>query len=215
MHSNTNGKSKLVSRNGDFLEYRQNNDVIVGGKNPIGSTTIDQGKRGILFPTIQSAIDDLYSMTILPIGSILTNTTGFNPQGESQVTRIVFGDSYSIPEDDNSNGKYYINILGIDMYLNISDIQNRSNFITEVESILNENISNGFILSYLQKVDDNTYDVKFIDNQYHEATSYGNPNIITITESIISEFNHGYGTWVKLGQEEKFSEVIHYFKRIA
>ena len=215
MISNTGGKSKIISREADYLEYRQNTDIAVGGKHPIGGVTIDQGKRGIYFPTIQSAIDDLYSMCILPIDSILTNATGINPQPESQVTRIVFGDAYSIPEDKRGDGKYHIKVLGIDIFLKIADIQNRSNFISEIMNVLNESIVNGLILSYIQKVDDNTYDVKFIDNQYHEPTTYGDPDVIELTETIVSNYRNGYGTWVKLGQEDKFNSTIHYFKRIA
>lgn len=57
-------------------------------------------------------------------------------------------------------------------------------------------------------------EIHYIDSLEHPPTDI-NKYGITITGNVDSPARVGYGSWSRMGTEEKFGTTLYYFKRIA
>lgn len=223
MISKTREGARVVSREADYLEFRPSGGPIVGEKQQIGSLTASQSSRGVMYPTVQSAIDDLSSFVFTNINGVVMNTDGESPQGVQQVSRITISGTVEAPDElpgVTPPTEVTIPILGFPFKYTVGDTAEQ--MATEVAKHIQTLVDDSVVFDFVQQSTEtlNMIDIRFIDYQNHSFEDY-TVNGITISVATISEPRAGYGTWIKLGQKAETFEnapdpvTLHYFKRIA
>lgn len=208
----TLGGAKVPSRKADYLEFRSGDDTFCGNTIPLGSLSATQSSLGVTYPNIQGALDDL-TATFLPINSIIINTDGSSPQGASQVDLLEISGTLDITEDQ------IILIYGIPVQ--VSPDETVEQITDKFIEIAKKYAEDSKLFSFVQKnPQSQAVDIKYIDFRPHppeESVQFG----LTITSTLQSPAKSGYGTWAKIGTEEKTLTgqsdpvLLHYIKRIA
>ncbi|WCZ66398.1 hypothetical protein [Yersinia phage MHG19] len=222
MISKTREGARVISREADYLEYRQSGGPVVAGKQQLGSLTASQSSRGVMHPTVQSAIDDLASFVFTDINGVVMNTDGESPQGVQQVSQITITGTVEAPETlpgETPLTEVTIPILGFPFKYTVGDTAEQ--MATEVAKHIQTLVDTSTVFDFVQQSTEtlNMIDIRFIDYQNHEFEDY-TVNGITISVSTISKAKGGYGTWIKLGQKAEMFEnatdpvTLHYYKRI-
>lgn len=215
-----NNKAGVISRNADFLGYSPTlGDIDVMNRQAVGSVTISQTSKGFYEPNVQSAINDVHSLSILPINSIVINSDGISPEGQSQVDDWIFTGTVS-NESDPVGTEVIIPVFGFPVKALVGD--NAEEFATKVKTSLAEAVTNRMAInSYTDHpTDGNTIQVTYIDNQAHNLESYYSYGI-TISASSVSPSKPGYGDWSRIGAQtitfdgSSDQTILYYFKRIA
>lgn len=223
MMSKTREGARVVSREADFVQFSPSGSPIVGGKQQIGSLSATQSARGVMYPTVQSAIDDLASFTFVGINQVVINTDGESPEGVQQVSRMTITGTVTAPDvlpGETALTEVTIPILGFPFKYKVGDTAEQ--MATEVEKNIQTLVDTSTVFDFVQQSTEtlNMIDIRFIDCQNHSFEAY-TVNGITITVATISEAKGGYGTWTKLGQKAETFEggtdpvTLHYYKRIA
>lgn len=216
--SKTREGAKVPSRESDFLEYDIGNKrPVIGGKRSIGGANIDQTRRGVTYPNVQSAIDDLYTISEqIPINAILTTTEDAPPIAIQQVESITFSGVVLNPDPNETKAVIYV--YGFPFVFN-----NNTNASTVCETVYNKftdfaNDEKYFDLVTRKGTSGEVLEVRFIDCVPHDVTNI-TENGITQAGTIDVPARSGYGTWTKLGEGDLPSVTpavhIYYFKRIA
>ena len=220
------GLSNNYSNTADAIEYRTDSKVIaLANKNPVGALTLDQMARGFTSSNVQSAIDDLSSMSFMDVGGVQINTTGVSPAGVQQTTRATFSGAVAIedPLSDvsaTSSSTRIVNILGVSITLDQGETADH--VATKFADALQIYSTKGIAVDTVQQ---NTtvptiVDFRHLDyyNHYFDSIYI---NGITISFTILSPAKYGYGDWFKIGQEDKTfgdsSSTIsfHYYQRLS
>ena len=220
------GLSNNYSNTADAIEYRTDGKVIaLANKNPVGALTLDQMSRGFTSSNVQSAIDDLSSMSFMDVGGIQINTTGTSPAGVQQTTRATFSgvDAIQDPLSDvlpTSSTTRIVNILGMNVTLDQGETADH--VATKFADALQVYSTNGVAVDTVQQntTTPTIVDFRHLDyyNHYFD-TIYVNG--ITVTFTILSPAKYGYGDWFKIGQEDKtFGDssstvTFHYYQRLS
>lgn len=215
-YTKTREGAKVPSREADFLQYNMGTkDPVIGGKRSIGDANIDQTRRGVFYPNVQSAIDDLYSLTQLPINGIYMSAEDAPPIAIQQVESITFSGTVLNPDPDQT--KATIHVYG---YPFIFD--NTTNAATVCETVFNffnDMVTEEKLFDIVTRkgVNGDILECRFIDAVAHPVTS-STENGITLSGSIDVPARAGYGTWSKLGTADlpvTPPVAVFYFKRIA
>lgn len=215
--SKTREGAKVPSREADFLQYKMGSkDPIIGGKRTIGGANIDQLRKGVDYPNVQSAIDDLYSLSQqIPINGVIMMAEDSPPTAIQQVETITF--SGAVLNPDPNETKATIHVYGFPFVLD-----NTTNAATVCETVFNKftefvNDEKYFDLVTRKGTNGELLEVRFIDSVPHPVTNT-TENGITMAGTIDVQARSGYGTWTKLGEVDLAVTPpvpIYYFKRIA
>lgn len=216
--SKTREGAKVVSREADFLQYNpgtgRNPDI--GGKRSIGGPNIDQTRRGVDYANIQSAIDDLYSMSQqLPPNAVLMTTDSTPPIAIQQVETITF--SGIVTNTNPSQEKATIHVYGYPFVFD--NTTNASSVCERVYNFFSDMVNNEQVFDMVSRkgTDGDMLEVRYIDAVPHAVTNLTEHGI-TQLGTIDVEAKAGYGDWTKLGEGDLPTDPavhVYYFKRIA
>lgn len=209
--------SQNYSRSASNHEFDvKTGSIIVANNRPYGAVSIEQVEKGITYPNVQSAIDDLASLFVMPINSVITNTDGISPSGVSQV------DYYTLTGVVSAEGKVagettLINVFGFfaEVIVGQTAEEASASIRASMESaafdgIAIDSVTIGPTLDIIQ--------VKYNDYQEHTLNAYTDQGV-TITPTIITPAKGGYGTWSLIGTEVKSTDPVegplsfYYFRR--
>lgn len=217
LSSKTREGARVVSREADFLQYEMGTkDPVIGGKRSIGGLNVDQTRRGVFYPTVQSAIDDLYSLSQLPINAVYISTEDAPPIAIQQVESVTFSGTVLNPDPDQT--KATIHVYGYPFVFD--NTTNGATVCETVYNFFNDNLvanSQVFDLVTRKGTNGDILECRFIDAVSHPVTGK-TENGITLTGSIDVPAKAGYGTWSKLGTSDlpvTPAVPVFYFKRIA
>lgn len=215
--SKTREGAKVPSREADFLQYEMGDkNPIIGGKRTIGGANVDQLRKGVEYPNVQSAIDDLYTLSQqIPINGVIMMTEDSPPTAVQQVETITFDGTVQNADPDQT--KATIHVYGFPFVFD-----NTTNASTVCETVFNKftefvNDEKYFDLVTRKGLNGEILEVRFIDAAPHPVTN-ATENGITMTGTIDVQARSGYGTWSKLGEVDLAVTPpvpIFYFKRIA
>lgn len=215
--SKTREGAKVPSREADFLQYEMGTkEPLIGGKRTIGGANVDQLRKGVDYPNLQSAVDDLYSLAQqIPINGVLMMTEDSPPTAVQQVETITF--SGEVLNADPDQTKATIHVYGFPFVFD-----NTTNASTVCETVFNKftefvNDEKYFDLVTRKGTNGELLEVRFIDAVPHPVTDEVEHGI-TMLGTIDVQAKSGYGTWSKLGEVDlAVTPVvpIYYFKRIA
>ncbi|QOI66656.1 hypothetical protein [Erwinia phage FBB1] len=221
IRTKTREGAKVSSRNADAIEYRQNlNNPLVGDTNDIGGIGNEQIEKGIWYPNVQSALEDLSSLILGNIGDVDINTTGTSPQGVQQLGNVKFSGTVAFITEQTETTSKIVEIMGIPVTLESGETADQVavKFVNAVKPYINDNK----LFAQIEQMssDPTTVEFRHIDYRDHTYTNqkmYG----IEANFTLSSPARKGVGTWIKLGQEAKTFEgaddpvTLHYFKRLA
>lgn len=216
--SKTREGARVPSREADFLQFNVGTkQPLIGGKRSIGGANIDQTSRGVMYDNVQSAIDDLYSLSEqVPINAVITMTEDDPPIAIQQVESLTFDGTVQNPNPEETQAT--IHVYGFPFVFD-----NTTNASTVCETVYNKFTEFVAEDKYFDEVNrkglnGEILEVRFIDSVPHPATVV-NENGITITGVIDVNARSGYGSWTKLGEGTlpgvTPEVVVYYFKRIA
>lgn len=215
-----NSKAGVISREADYLQFSvTDGNIDVMNNQPYGSNTISQKFKGVQYPNIQSAIDDVRNFSILPVESVLINTDGISPEGQAQSDAWTF--SGTVENGTAAEGtSVIVNVYGFSIVASVGDTAEE--FTAKVKIALEQAVVKNEIINEVTDSpgSGNILNVKYQDNQVHKLPSYSDHGI-TISSSIASPAKAGYGTWNLIGRQTITFDgasdptVLHYFKRIG
>ncbi|UIW12663.1 MAG: baseplate wedge subunit and tail pin [Enterobacter phage ENC19] len=215
--SKTREGAKVPSREADFLQYEMGSKLpLIGGKRTIGGANVDQLRKGVEYPNVQSAIDDLYSLSEqIPINGVVTMAEDNSPSAVQQVESITFDGTVQNPDPDQT--KATVHVYGFPFVFD-----NTTNASTVCETVYNKftefvNDEKYFDLVTRKGLNGEILEVRFIDAVPHPVTNTYE-NGISMVGTIDVQAKSGYGTWSKLGQADlpvTPAVTVYYFKRIA
>lgn len=214
MISKTRSKASVFSSDAAFISYDPGSkDPVIGNARPIGGLNVDQSRKGSYINNVQSAIDDLYSLSMIRIGDVLVTTNATSPQAAGQIETLTFSGTVNNQHNPDAN-KILINVLGYPFIVEngTSGVKLCEVVSAKFEELMRENIM--FAQVKRKGSSNDQLEIHYIDSIEHEATNI-NKYGITITGEINSPARPGYGSWSRIGIEEKFDTTLYYFKRIA
>lgn len=183
----------------------------VGDTNPIGQYNAKQAVLGSTVDNVQSAIEDLYSLTIDPIkvGGVYVSTDATSPAAIKHVEVITFvGDEIDKFAQDTT---YFI--LGENF--KFPPLTTVEVMITQILDRFEELVIQEKLITSVVRTDTKVLQFTFIDSVPKDLSISYSKNGVSYTSALDTQGRPGYGTWFKIGQEDKFSETLHYYKRIA
>lgn len=214
MTSKTRSKASIFSSDAAFISYDPGSkDPVIGGSRPIGGVNVDQSRKGSYIDNVQSAIDDLYSLSMIRIGDILVTTNSTPPQSAGQIETLSFTGTVNNQHNPEAK-KVLIEVLGYPFIVDVgtSGVSLCEKVTAKFTELMNKN--NVFKQVKRKGSGNDQIEIHYIDSLPHEVTNI-NKYGITITGNIDSPARMGYGSWSRMGTEEKFNTTLYYFKRIA
>lgn len=210
-------KAGVVSRQADYLQFNTNTNSDVMGKQSYGSLTISQLFKGVEYPNVQSAIEDVRNFSIRAINSIEINTDGVSPEGVAQTDTWTF--TGTVARQDGSSDDCIISAYGFNVLVSVGDTAEE--VTAKVKAVLENAVTNNFVINRVEAgTNGNELTVTYIDNQKHVLPSIA-LNGITIAQTILTPGKEGYGAWTRIGTKTETlvgladPVLLHYFKRIA
>lgn len=214
MTSKTRSKASVFSSDAAFISYDPGSkDPVIGGSRPIGGVNVDQSRKGSYINNVQSAIDDLYSLSMIRIGDVLVTTNSTPPQAAGQIETLTFAGTVNNQHNPEAK-KVLIEVLGYPFIVDngTSGVSLCEKVTEKFTQLMGQNI---LFKEVKRKGSGNDQlEIHYIDAIPHEATNI-NKYGITVTGNIDSPAREGYGSWSRMGTEEKFGSTLFYFKRIA
>lgn len=214
MTSKTRLKASVFSSDAAFISYDPGSkDPVIGGSRPIGGVNVDQSRKGSYINNVQSAIDDLYSLSMIRIGDVLVTTNSTPPQAAGQIETLTFAGTVNNQHNPEAK-KVLIEVLGYPFIVDngTSGVSLCEKVTEKFTQLMGQNI---LFKEVKRKGSGNDQlEIHYIDAIPHEATNI-NKYGITVTGNIDSPAREGYGSWSRMGTEEKFGSTLFYFKRIA
>lgn len=213
-----NNKAGVISRNANYLEFNTGNDIDVMSSQPVGSVTISQLSEGVEYSNVQAAINDVHAFSILAVNSIVVNTDGVSPEGQSQIDNWIF--EGTVTNNDGTSEDCVVNVYGLHVKAKVGD--NAEEFTAKVKLSIADVVSKRMAIKEYtdHSTDGNKIQVTYIDNQPHTLKSYSS-NGIKIRSELVSPSKPGYGNWMRIGSQTiKFDgkdepTILYYFKRTA
>lgn len=192
-------KSGVLSRLAGYLQYSVNPKYAssVAGQRPIGGPSATQTDKEIYFPTVQSAIDDIAFRAELPVGTIITNSTGIQPGFISQVDQMKFTGAVT----GEPGSTTIIKVFGLPV--EVSEGDQPIAVAQKVFDVLTTYVAQGFIISEvtIDAEDASILNIKYNDYQNHIFAPKVQKGTV-MTQTTIVEPSPGYGTWSTLGTQQ-------------
>lgn len=209
-----------TARKATHIEYMTKPGTQVMGVRNIGGPTVDSFISGVNYPNVQSAIDELQTLTMLPIDAIYISGVQVSPEGVRQAEMLTFSGSV-LPSELN---KSVITVYGIPFV--IAAGTNADAVCDIVLAKFEEMRDAGILFHSVQRQSGTTtpiIEVQFIDSAEHgnieSFSSWG----IVVQREITVPGKPGYGNWEYVGKETKTLTGgavtgqfdLYYFKRIG
>lgn len=220
MTSKTLESARNTSRHATHIEYMTRPGTQIMGARNIGGPTVDSFIDGISYPNVQSAIDELQTLTTIPIDGIYTSPVQVSPEGVRQAEMLTFSGSVLPSEFDKS----VIRVYGIPF---VVDNDTNADVVCDIVLAKFEQMRDDGILFYsVQRQTGTTtpiLEVQFIDSVTHgnieNFSSWG----INVQREVTVPGKPGYGNWEYMGKETKTLTGgavtdpfdLYYFKRIG
>lgn len=214
MISKTRSKASVFSSDAAFISYDAGSkDPVIGNARPIGGVNVDQSRKGSYINNVQSAIDDLYSLSMIRVGDVLITTNSTPPQAAGQIETLSFSGTVNNQHNPDAQ-KVKIDVLGYPFIIDngTSGVSLCEKVTAKFTELMNQNIM--FSQVKRKGSGNDQIEIQYIDSLEHTATDI-NKYGITISGEINSPARVGYGSWSRMGTEEKFGSTLFYFKRIA
>lgn len=214
MISKTRSKASVFSSDAAFISYDPGSkDPVIGNTRPIGGVNPDQSRKGSFGSNVQSAIDDLYTLSMLRVGDVLVTTNPTSLEAAGQIETLTFSGTVNNKANPEAE-KVVIEVLGYPFV-----VSNGTSNVTLCEMVtkkFTELMNKNMMFSRVERKGsgNDKLELHYLDSNPHEPTAI-NKHGITIQGEINSPARPGYGVWSRMGQEEKFETVLYYFKRIA
>lgn len=215
----TRSKAGVISRLADFLQFRTNptKTTEVAGNRAIGGVSVSQTLKGIFYPTVQSAIDDLANRCDLPINTVVHNTDGVIPGFTSQSDQLKFDGIIA-----GDSGPKMIYVLGFPVTVESTDTAIL--VASKAAAVLTDASVNGIAISTVEidTADSSILNITYNDYQDHVIE----PTIqqgVSITQTIVVQPRAGYGNWEQMGTQDvtltggsvNGTITLYYFKRVS
>lgn len=202
---NYSSKSRRIEQN------NVGKQLVLGGS-LFGGKSINDVEDGFE-SSVQSSIDDLYSIAVYNVGDIRTTLERIDPGGLPQIDEWKIDDNGFVYSEDQT-----INILGkkVEMMAGYSS----ENVIIETMKVIEEYIDEGLYFHEVEQVDNLTLRVTYIDRRSHHNLLI-NPDSPwhNFSIEVIREVIYGYGQWMYMGQEDKNigegTYTLHYYQRVG
>ncbi|AEJ90223.1 baseplate wedge subunit [Acinetobacter phage ZZ1] len=190
--------------------------IIVGNNQPIGSPSISQSQKGIKVPNVEDAINDVASLTILPLNTIIINDDGNSPQGISQIDEFKFIGSIKDPSKqtgDEVKFDFYGFVVPVKIGDNAEEVAAKVKLeldLAKSAGIVFNRVENGATLDILQ--------LTYNDVQSHELDDLVQYTM-RVTQNTVSPARGGYGIWNRIGTQTITLDgttkptILYYFKR--
>lgn len=220
MFSLTRSKAGLVSRLADYLQFRTNpkNENVIAGQRELGGVSASQTSKGIFYPTVQSAIDDLYGRAELPVGSVVMAMTNEPPKTINQSDQLAFTGEVA----GEVGEQIMIYVLGFPVIVEGTD--SAILVASKAQAVLTQAVVDSIAIQSVEidAADASVLNITYNDYQNHvfePETQYG----ITMTQTIVVEPQPGYGIWEWLGGASTTlvggsingPATFHYFQRTS
>lgn len=209
-----------TSRRATHIEYQTKPGTQIMGVRNIGGPTVESFIDGVDYPNVQSAIDDLQTLTMLPINAIYVSDVQTSPEGVRQAEMLTFSGSV-LPSEFN---KSVIYVYGIPF---IVDAGTNADAVCDIVLAKFEEMRDADILFYsVQRQTGTTtpiLEIQFIDSADHgNIENFSNWGIV-VQREITVPGKPGYGNWEYMGKEGKTLTggsvtdpfELYYFKRIG
>ncbi|UYD57402.1 baseplate wedge protein [Aeromonas phage B614] len=216
----TRGGASNTSRLATHIEYKTRPGTDVTGVRNIGGPTVESMMDGVEYANIQSAIDELQTLTSFPINGIYVSDAKQSPEGVRQAETLTFSGVVV----DTESGKAVVKVYGVpfivDAGTNADVVCNQ--VLAKFEEMRDANI----LFASVNRVAGTTtpiIEIQFIDTATHvnieNFDSYG----ITVAREVTVPGVPGFGVWDYLGEESKTlaggsltgPTQLYYFKRIG
>lgn len=216
--------SNLTNTTGDArgLKINQVGPPIIGNMSQVGSPTIVDSINGVKTPNVNAAINDLISISILPINTIIQNTDGVSPQGQAQQLKITFSGKYHPFVYTEETGNVNAEILGIPVEIPIGATEDK--ITAAFFKSASELSAKGFYFSSVDLVgptEPYSVNLELISPTEELIKPQLVGNQLNIDIEVVSPAKPGYGIWTLIGTEIKTltgstdAIEIYYYKRIA
>lgn len=216
----TRSKASVISRLADFLQFNTNplDITAVSGNRPIGGVSATQTNKGVFFPTVQSAIDDLANRCDLPVNTVVQNTDGVVPGFTNQSDQLKFSGVTTGP----AGTPHMIYVLGFPVLVNPTDTAIL--VASKAYSVLLDATVEG---TAIQSVSIDTADLTVLNITYNDYQSHIFPDVtqhgITISQTTVVQPRAGYGNWEQMGTQDvtlaggsvNGTITLYYFKRVS
>lgn len=190
----TRSKAGVLSRFADFLQFRLNPKKLtfVAEQRQLGAPSASQTSRGIFWPTVQGAIDDLAGRSEVPVGGVLINTSGNEPRSISQSDRIAVSGTVL------GTGPVMIYVFGYPITVEGGDTDIA--VAGKIAAAFVELMVNGAPFSTVEvdPTDSTILNITYNDYQDHVFEPLVQKGI-TLTQTTVVEPQPGYGEWEWLG----------------
>lgn len=209
--------SQNTSRNSNFHEFDlKEGNILIANNQPYGSPTIDEAQHGVKYPNVNAAINDMPALFTMGVNTVVINTDGISPAGNSQVDEYKFTGVVKA-EGKKPGEKTIINCFGFHTEVTVGATAEEAT--TSIKATLELAKSDGIVFNDV--ITGATLDiiqVRYNDFQEHYLKPYTDQGV-TITPTTVSPAKPGYGIWTRIGTETRTldgatgSILLHYFKR--
>lgn len=215
--SKTTTLSQNTSKNSIFHEFDvKEGNILIANNQPYGSVTIDEAQHGVKYSNVYAAINDMPALFTLGVNSVVVNTDGISPAGNSQVDEYKFTGVVKA-EGKKHGDKVILNCFGFHTVVTVGATAEEATAsikatleLAKHDGIVFNDVITGATLDIIQ--------VRYNDFQDHYLKPYTDQGI-TITPTTVSPAKPGYGIWTRIGTETKALDgstgnvLLHYFKR--
>lgn len=220
MISKTLGNARNTSRHATHIEYFTKPGTQIMGARNIGGPTVDSFIDGVDYPNVQSAIDELQTLTTLPIGAVYISDVQVSPEGVRQAEMLTFSGGV-LPSEF---GKSVIYVYGIPFI--VDEGTNADAFCDIVLVKFEEMRDAGILFHSAQRQTGTTtpiLEVQFIDSAIHGNIENFSAWGIVVAREVTVPGKPGYGNWEYMGKEIKTLTGgavtdpfdLYYFRRIG
>lgn len=195
--SKTTTLSQNVSRDSSYHAFTQELDsIIVGNSQPVGSVSIEQISKGVMYPNVQDAIGDAANIGILPLNSIVIMKDGVSPAGIHQVDNYIFSGKVNDP-NKGLQEEMQIVLYGIPVKVKNGDTAEQVALKAKLEfDVL---VAKGIAFNFVNMgATNNILEVGYLDFKKHTLPTYS-VNGLSVAQTIVSPNKPGYGLWQRLG----------------
>lgn len=195
--SKTSTLSQNFTRDSSYHAFSVDPDsIIVGNNQPVGSVSIEQINKGVMYPNVQDAIGDAAVIGILPINAIVIMKDGVSPAGIRQVDNFVFTGTVNDPNKGLQEDMQIV-LYGVPVKIKNGDTAEQVALKAKLEfDIL---VAKGLAFSFVNMgATNNILEVGYLDFKKHNLPTYS-VNGLNVTQTVISPSKPGYGLWQRIG----------------
>ncbi|AZU98598.1 GP11 baseplate wedge protein [Acinetobacter baumannii] len=208
-----------TSRDATHHEFDvQEGSILVGNNQPVGSPTIRSTAKGVTYPNVQAAIDDVASLYELPLNTVIITDDGIAPGGRPQQDEFKFAGIVSYP-GKSTNDPVQFNFLGFAVTVLVGETGEM--VAAKVLRELQIAMANKLVINRVNfGASNDILQIVYNDCQKHVIEEFVECGI-RITQTVLTPARTGYGVWSRLGTQTikldgaTGDSVLYYYKRVS